>query len=49
MAMAMRLVGNKKSREGCKCNGGGNVRVVGNKEGEGSKAMAVVMTTRMAG
>ncbi len=40
MAIVMRLVGNVK---------GMNVRVAGNKEGEGSKAMAMVMMTRMAG
>jgi hypothetical protein len=39
----------KKAREGCKGNGDGNVRVVGNKEGKGSKVMAMAMATRMAG
>ncbi len=50
-AMAMRLAGNKKAREGCKGNDDGHVRVAGNKEGKGSKAMAmaVAMATRMAG
>ncbi len=49
MATAMRLAGDKKAREGCKGNGDANVRVAGNKEGKGSKAMAMVMATRMAG
>jgi hypothetical protein len=39
----------KKAWEGCKGNGNGNVRVVGNKEGKGRKAMAMAMGTRMAG
>ncbi len=45
MAMAMRLV----AREGCKGNGNGDVRVVGNKESKGSKAMVIAMATRRAG
>ncbi len=43
MAMAMRLAGDKKAREGCKGNGDGHVRVGGNKESKGSKAMAMAM------
>ncbi len=41
----------KKAREGCKGNCNSNVRVVGDKEGKGSKAMAMAMAmaTRMAG
>ena len=35
MAMGMRLVGNKKAREGCKGNDDGNVRVAGDKKGKG--------------
>ena len=49
MAMAMRLAGNKKAREGCKRNGDGNVRVAGNEEGKGRKAIAMAMATKMAG
>jgi hypothetical protein len=39
------------AREGCKGNGDGDVRVAGNKECKGSKAMAMAMAmaTRMAG
>ncbi len=36
MAMAMRLAGNKKAREGCKGDGDSNVTVVGDKEGNGN-------------
>ncbi len=39
----------KKAREGCKGNGDSDVRVVGDKEGEGSKAMVVAMAIRVAG
>jgi hypothetical protein len=48
MEMAMRLAGGKegKGKDG-KGNVDGNVRVVGNKEDEGSKAMA--LATRMVG
>jgi hypothetical protein len=49
MATAMRLAGNKKGKVGCKGNGDGNVRVAGNEEGEGSKAMMMAMATRLAG
>jgi hypothetical protein len=49
MATAMRLAGNKKTREGCKGTHDGDVRVAGNEEGEGSKAMAMMMVTRMEG
>jgi hypothetical protein len=40
-----------KVREGCKGTGNSDVRVGGIKEGEGSKAMVMVMAmaTRMAG
>ncbi len=36
MAMAMRLGGNEKGKEGCKGNGNGNMRVAG-KEGQGQQ------------
>jgi hypothetical protein len=39
----------KKTREGCKGNGDSNVRVAGNKEGEGSKVMVMAMAIRVAG
>ncbi len=39
----------KKAREGCKGNGDRDVRVAGNKEGEGSKIMVVAMAIRVAG
>jgi hypothetical protein len=39
----------KKAREGCKGNGDSNVRVAGDKEGEGSKAMGIAMAIRVAG
>ncbi len=41
----------KKTREGCKGNDDGNVRVAGNEECKGSKAMvmAMAMATRMLG
>ncbi len=41
MVMAMRLAGDKKAREGCKGNCNGNVRVAGDKEGKGSKEIAM--------
>ncbi len=48
MAMAMRLVGNKEGKgKSSKGNGNGGVRVAGEEESKGSKAMALV--TRMAG
>jgi hypothetical protein len=48
MAMAVRLAGDKEDKgKGGKGNGDGNVRVVGNKEDKGSKAMA--LATRMVG
>ncbi len=49
MAMGMRLAVNKKDKRGLQRHGDGNVRVAGNKEGEGSKAMAKAMVIRMAG
>ncbi len=39
----------KKAREGCKDNGDIDVRVAGDKEGEGSKAMVMAMAIRVAG
>ncbi len=39
----------KKAREGCKGNGDSDVRVAGNIEGEGSKAMVMAMAIRVAG
>jgi hypothetical protein len=39
----------KKAREGCKGNDDSNVRVAGDKEGEGSKAMVMAMAIRAAG
>jgi hypothetical protein len=35
----------KKAREGCMGNGDSNARVAVNEEGEGSKAIAMVMAT----
>jgi hypothetical protein len=39
----------QKAGEGCKGNDKDNVRVMSNKEDEGSKAMVMAMATRMAG
>ncbi len=39
----------KKAREGCKGDGDSNVRVAGDKEGEGSKAMVMAMAIWVAG
>ncbi len=39
----------KRAREGCKGNDNGNVRVAGDKEGEGSKVMVMAMAIGMAG
>jgi hypothetical protein len=39
----------KRAKEGCKDNGDGNVKVAGEKEGEGSKGMAMAIVTRMVG
>jgi hypothetical protein len=39
----------KKAREGCKGNGDSDVRVAGDKEGEGSKATVMAMAIRVAG
>jgi hypothetical protein len=39
----------RQQKGGCKGIGDGNVRVVGYKEGKGSRAMAMAIATRMVG